>query len=81
MQFERRRIQNINLKLVFEVLDLTGPNSNIIAIDHSAGKLQLAEKLGANHTVNSKESQDIKSEIFKITEDKGVNAVIDCVGA
>jgi threonine dehydrogenase-like Zn-dependent dehydrogenase len=26
------------------------------------------------------ESQDIKSEIFKITEDKGVNAVIDCVG-
>ena len=57
------------------------PNSNIIAIDCSAAKLQLAEKLGADHTLNSKESQDIKSEIFKITEEKGVTAVIDCVGA
>jgi len=27
------------------------------------------------------ESEDIKSEAFKVTEGKGVNAVIDCVGA
>jgi alcohol dehydrogenase, propanol-preferring len=60
---------------------LLAPTSNIIAIDRSAGKLNLAEKLGADYTLNSKESQDIKSEIFKITEDKGVNVVIDCVGA
>ena len=60
---------------------ILAPNSNIIAIDYSDEKLQLAEKLGADYIINSKESQDIKSEVFKITEDKGVNAVIDCVGA
>jgi len=60
---------------------ILAPNSRVIAIDCSAEKLRLGEKLGADHTLNSKESQDIKSEIFKITEDKGVNAVIDCVGA
>jgi alcohol dehydrogenase, propanol-preferring len=60
---------------------ILAPNSNIIAIDCSAAKLQLAEKLGADHTLNSNESQDIKSEIFKITEEKGLNVVIDCVGA
>ena len=31
--------------------------------------------------VNSKKSQDIKSEVFRITEGQGVNVVIDCVGA
>jgi propanol-preferring alcohol dehydrogenase len=56
-------------------------NSRVIAIDCSAEKLRLGEKLGADYTLNSKESQDIKGEIFRITEDKGVNAVIDCVGA
>ena len=60
---------------------ILAPNSNVIAIDYSAEKLQLAEKLGADYTINSKESQDIKNDVFKITEGKGVNAVIDCVGA
>ena len=60
---------------------ILAPNSRVIAIDCSAEKLRLGEKLGADYTVNSKESQDIKGEIFRITEDKGVNAVIDCVGA
>jgi Zn-dependent alcohol dehydrogenase len=57
------------------------PNSNVIAIDYAAEKLQLAEKLGAAYTINSKESQEIRSEVFKITEGKVINAVIDCVGA
>jgi propanol-preferring alcohol dehydrogenase len=43
-------------------------------------KLQLAEKFGADYIINSK-LQDIKSEILKITQGQGVNAVIDCVGA
>jgi alcohol dehydrogenase, propanol-preferring len=60
---------------------ILAPNSNVIAIDHSDEKLQLAEKLGADYIMNSKQSEDIKSEAFKITEGKGVNAVIDCVGA
>jgi alcohol dehydrogenase, propanol-preferring len=60
---------------------ILAPNSNIIAIDYSDEKLQLADKLGADYTVNSKQAQDIKSEIFKITEGKGVNVIIDCVGA
>jgi alcohol dehydrogenase, propanol-preferring len=60
---------------------ILAPNSYIIAIDHSDEKLELADKLGADYTVNSKQVQDIKSEVFKITEGKGVNAIIDCVGA
>jgi propanol-preferring alcohol dehydrogenase len=61
---------------------LLAPNSNTIAIDVNDDKLELAEKLGvADYTLNSKKTQDIKSEAYKITDGKGVSAVIDCVGA
>ena len=40
---------------------ILAPNSNIIAIDYSDEKLELADKVGADYTVNSKQAQDIKS--------------------
>jgi propanol-preferring alcohol dehydrogenase len=61
---------------------LLAPSSSTIAIDVDDHKLELAEKLGAaDYTLNSKKTQDIRSEIYKITEGIGVSAVIDCVGA
>jgi alcohol dehydrogenase, propanol-preferring len=61
---------------------LLAPNSYSIAVDHNDEKLQLVEKVGgADYVVNSKKSQDIKSEVFRMTEGQGVNVVIDCVGA
>ena len=36
---------------------------------------------GADYVVNSIKSQDIKSEVFRMTDGQGVNVVIDCVGA
>jgi propanol-preferring alcohol dehydrogenase len=61
---------------------LLAPNSKTIAVDHNEEKLQLAEKLGgAVYAINSKKSQDIKSEVFRITEGQGVNVVVDCVGS
>ena len=61
---------------------LLAPNSYTIAVDHSDEKLQLVEKVGgADYVVNSKKSQDIKSEVSRMTYGQGVNVVIDCVGA
>ena len=39
---------------------ILAPNSNTIAIDHSDKKLQLAEKLGADYTINSRLSRHKK---------------------
>jgi propanol-preferring alcohol dehydrogenase len=59
---------------------ILAPNSTTIAIDRSDKKLQLAQKFGADYIINSMTCQDIKSEVFRITEGVGVRAVIDCVG-
>jgi alcohol dehydrogenase, propanol-preferring len=45
--------------------------------------IQYAKLLAPNSntkTLNSKKTQDIRSEVNKITEGKGVRTVIDCVG-
>ena len=63
---------------------ILGQSSTLIALDHSEEKLQLAEKLGADHVVNVSKSQNIRGRTTnKIAEDKGigVDVVIDCVGA
>ncbi len=63
-----------------QYVKLLAPNSNAIAVDINDNKLELAERLGANYTLNLRKSQDIKSEVYRITEGKGISAIIDCVG-
>ncbi len=52
----------------------------MIAIDVNDRKLELAERLGADYTINAKMQQDIKKEVLQKTGGNELNVVIDCVG-
>jgi alcohol dehydrogenase, propanol-preferring len=71
---------------------IIGQSANVIALDRKDENLQLAERMGADFTVNISSSpekyqqeqqpqKDVKAEILRITQGKGVHVVIDCVGA
>lgn len=60
---------------------LLAPNSTVIAIDRDDKKLCLAENFGAEYTVNSASSKDIRDEILCLTDGRGVDVVVDTVGA
>lgn len=60
---------------------LLAPNSTVIAMDRDERKLCVAENLGAEYTVNSLSSKSIRDEILRLTDGKGVDVVIDTVGA
>ncbi|MGI9155522.1 MAG: S-(hydroxymethyl)mycothiol dehydrogenase [Marmoricola sp.] len=53
--------------------------SKIIAVDIDDKKLEGAKKLGATHTVNSKEADPVEA-IQGLTEGNGADVVIDAVG-
>jgi propanol-preferring alcohol dehydrogenase len=61
---------------------ILGQTSNIIALDRQDEKLQLAETVGADFTINTSkyEKQMIKEQVLKATNGRGVDIVIDCVG-
>ncbi len=61
---------------------ILGQTSNIIALDRQDEKLQLAQTAGADFTINTSkcEKQKIKEEVLKVTNGRGVDIVIDCVG-
>src|SRR5215213_9738115 len=61
---------------------ILGQLSTVIALDRQEDKLQLAATLGADYMINvSTNHQNIRNEIIKITGGRGVDVVIDCVGA
>jgi len=51
----------------------------VIAVDIDDAKLELANKLGATHTVNST-TDNIKSRIDALTDNEGVSVAIEAVG-
>jgi threonine dehydrogenase-like Zn-dependent dehydrogenase len=53
--------------------------ATVIAADIDDGKLGLAAKFGAQHTVNSAE-QDVLAEVARLTGDQGVGVAIEAVG-
>lgn len=53
--------------------------ATVIVSDIDDGKLALAQKFGAQHTINSAK-QDVLSEIAKLTRNEGVNVAIEAVG-
>eukprot|EP00737_Agarophyton_chilense_P001407 gb/GEZJ01001580.1/.p1 GENE.gb/GEZJ01001580.1/~~gb/GEZJ01001580.1/.p1 ORF type:complete len:357 (-),score=56.51 gb/GEZJ01001580.1/:434-1504(-) len=55
-------------------------NVTIIACAGTREKLDFCGELGAHHTINYKE-EDISSTVLKCTSGRGVDLVIDCVGA
>lgn len=53
---------------------------NIVAVDISAQRLELAEELGATHLVRAGEGTDVVGEIRRLTQGKGADACIEAVG-
>src|SRR5690242_359354 len=58
---------------------LLAPNSTTIAIDRSDEKLKFAKHLGADHTIRLSETS--RKEVMEITQGRGVDVIVDCVGA
>jgi S-(hydroxymethyl)glutathione dehydrogenase/alcohol dehydrogenase len=54
--------------------------TRIIAVDLSEHKLQLAQQLGATHTVNGAQD-DAVQRIMALTDGAGVEVALECVGA
>jgi NADPH:quinone reductase-like Zn-dependent oxidoreductase len=55
--------------------------AEVIVTSSSAEKLARAEQLGADHTINYEETADVAERVRDITRGRGVDIVIDTVGA
>jgi threonine dehydrogenase-like Zn-dependent dehydrogenase len=53
--------------------------ATVVAVDIDDGKLDLARKFGAEHTINSLR-QDVLEAVAELTNGEGVNAAIEAVG-
>ena len=58
---------------------LLAPNSITIAMDRNEKKLELAKQFGTDHCI--KLSENTHKEVMEVTEGRGVDLVVDCVGA
>ncbi len=54
-------------------------NANVIAIDLNNEKLEHAKRMGAIHTINSKEEDPVKA-LLDYTDNKGVDIAIEVIG-
>ncbi|GAB39042.1 S-(hydroxymethyl)mycothiol dehydrogenase [Gordonia sputi] len=54
--------------------------TKIIAIDRDPAKLQWATELGATHTINGAEVDDVVTAVQDLTDGFGVDVVVDAVG-
>ncbi|CAI2374666.1 unnamed protein product [Moneuplotes crassus] len=52
-----------------------------IAVASTNEKLELAKSIGASHGINYKENADFSTLVQEYTGGKGVNIILDCVGA
>ncbi|KAK3074521.1 hypothetical protein LTR53_003003 [Teratosphaeriaceae sp. CCFEE 6253] len=52
----------------------------VVAVDIDAGRLGLAGELGATSVIDSRATPDLVAEVMRITEGKGADYCIDCVG-
>ena len=60
---------------------ILGGGSTVISMDRSDEKLELAHNCGSDYVINLKKISNIKDEVMRITAGKGIDVVIDCVGA
>jgi threonine dehydrogenase-like Zn-dependent dehydrogenase len=58
---------------------LVRKGATVIAADIDDGKLELAARFGAQHTVNSAQ-QDVLAGVARLTGDRGVSVAIEAVG-
>ena len=55
--------------------------ATVIATSSSDAKLEVARELGAKHLINYSKTSDWATEALKLTEGRGVDLVVDVVGA
>lgn len=55
--------------------------ATVVATSSSDEKLKVAEKLGATHLVNYRDTPDWPSKVLEATGGKGVDLAVDVVGA
>ena len=72
-------IGNGPMGLIIESVIRLHPIKRLICIEIDEWRGQKALELGADFFINP-ESQDVKSEIMRITNDEGANVIIDAVG-
>ena len=70
----------VGLAALMSLQILPTPPKIIIAVDIVASRLEYAKSRGATHTINTKETPDLKAELMKITDGAGVEAAIDTTG-
>lgn len=71
-----------SLLLVNSLFKDSAPNSEqkIIAVDQLDSRLGTARNFGATHTVNAATREDTKAAILQLTDGKGADLVLECVG-
>ena len=61
---------------------ILGQSADVIAFDRKDEKIDLAKEIGADFTINnSVDFSKVKEEVSAITKGKGIDVIIDCVGA
>lgn len=55
--------------------------ATVIAVASSDDKLEFAKSLGATYTINYKENPDFSELVHEYTDGKGVDVILDCIGA
>ncbi len=61
---------------------ILGQSANLIAFDRKEEKIDLAKEIGSDFTINNSiEFSKIKDQVLAITKGKGIDVIIDCVGA
>jgi propanol-preferring alcohol dehydrogenase len=61
---------------------ILGQSADVIAFDRKDEKIDLAKEIGADFAINnSVDFSNVKDEVFVITKGKGLDVIIDCVGA
>ncbi|MFX1237172.1 MAG: zinc-binding dehydrogenase [Promethearchaeota archaeon] len=65
---------------IIESVIRTHPIKKLISIEINDWRREKALELGADHTINPK-TQDVKKEIMYLTNNNGVDVIIDAVGA
>ncbi|KAJ7509494.1 hypothetical protein B0H11DRAFT_1959842, partial [Mycena galericulata] len=65
---------------IFALQFAVASGATVIAISSSDEKLKVATKLGAKHVINYKTTPDWDKEVLKVTNDLGVDRVIEVAG-
>jgi aryl-alcohol dehydrogenase len=71
---------NVGLAALMAVKISGAKPEKVICVDVKNERLAMAKKYGATHLINSIERPDLAKELFALTDNLGVDAVIDTSG-